>query len=195
MTLTALRGRLMLFGGSGTSAKCFNDLQILDRQEMVWLDVSQADSANSKNTQAEDTIDSPPFRFGGDFMYHQNHNRDTQESSGEEQGGMYTSSNNESQNAASYSDDNPGDSPQHSSYSTIPRGADWQSRDMVGQLNRTAPGVRTMHVSPNPNDEDVVPTVLLQGKGPGRRAGHTATVVNRKIYVFGGSCGKFRTFS
>lgn len=35
MTLTALRGRLYLFGGSGTSSKCFNDLQILDRKEMV----------------------------------------------------------------------------------------------------------------------------------------------------------------
>ena len=35
MTLTALRGRLYLFGGSGTSSKCFDDLQILDRKEMV----------------------------------------------------------------------------------------------------------------------------------------------------------------
>ena len=41
----------------------------------------------------------------------------------------------------------------------------------------------------NPNDEDVVPSVLLDGRGPGRRAGHTATAVNRKIYIFGGSCG------
>ena len=35
MTLTALRGRLYLFGGSGTSSKCFQDLQILDRRQMV----------------------------------------------------------------------------------------------------------------------------------------------------------------
>jgi hypothetical protein len=41
----------------------------------------------------------------------------------------------------------------------------------------------------NPNDEDVPPTVLVHGRGPGRRAGHTATAVHRKIYVFGGSCG------
>lgn len=41
MTLTALRGRLFLFGGSGTSSKCFNDLQILDRKEMAWLNVTQ----------------------------------------------------------------------------------------------------------------------------------------------------------
>jgi hypothetical protein len=41
MTLTALRGRLYLFGGSGTSSKCFQDLQILDRSELAWLDVTQ----------------------------------------------------------------------------------------------------------------------------------------------------------
>jgi hypothetical protein len=43
--------------------------------------------------------------------------------------------------------------------------------------------------SPNPNDEDTVPTVLISGRGPGRRAGHTATAVGSQIYVFGGSCG------
>lgn len=46
-----------------------------------------------------------------------------------------------------------------------------------------------LYSSPNPNDEDTVPSVLVRGPGPGRRAGHTATAVNRKIYVFGGSCG------
>jgi hypothetical protein len=43
--------------------------------------------------------------------------------------------------------------------------------------------------TPNPNDEEAVPTVIVEGHGPGRRAGHTATAVNRSIYVFGGSCG------
>jgi hypothetical protein len=43
--------------------------------------------------------------------------------------------------------------------------------------------------SPNPNDEDTVPTVIVDGRGPGRRAGHTSTAVHRKIFVFGGSCG------
>jgi len=40
MTLASLRDCLFLFGGSGTSSKCFHDLQILDRNEMTWLDVS-----------------------------------------------------------------------------------------------------------------------------------------------------------
>jgi hypothetical protein len=47
MTLTALRGRLYLFGGSGTSSKCFQDLQILDRSEMAWLDVTQYESSTN----------------------------------------------------------------------------------------------------------------------------------------------------
>jgi N-acetylneuraminic acid mutarotase len=77
MTLTACRDRLFLFGGSGTSSKCFNDLQILDRKELRWLDVNK-DSASS---------------------------------------------------------------------------------------------------------------ITIIGRGPGRRAGHSSTAVNRYIYVFGGSCG------
>ncbi len=40
MSLTALRGRLYLFGGSGHSSKCFSDLQVFDRKELRWLDVS-----------------------------------------------------------------------------------------------------------------------------------------------------------
>ena len=43
--------------------------------------------------------------------------------------------------------------------------------------------------SPNSKDEDTVPTVIVHGRGPGRRSGHSATAVNQKIYVFGGCCG------
>ena len=114
MTLTALRGRLFLFGGSGTSSKCFQDLQILDRQKMAWLDVDQHDS-NSPNKR-------------GNFFDH---------------------------------DD------------TV---ATWRHRPYSG-------------AEANPNDEETVPTVAVQGDGPGRRAGHTATAVHRRLYVFGGSCG------
>ena len=63
--------------------------------------------------------------------------------------------------------------------------ADWGSREMAVRP-RSAGAVAA---SPNPNDEDTVPTVIVHGRGPGRRAGHTATAVNRQIYVFGGSCG------
>ena len=61
---------------------------------------------------------------------------------------------------------------------------EWRSRVA---LNRT--GSSFARAAPNPNDEEAVPTIVLEGRGPGRRAGHTATAVNRRIYIFGGSCG------
>lgn len=46
------------------------------------------------------------------------------------------------------------------------------------------------HSSTNRNDENAVPTIVVEGQGPARRAGHAATAVNgRYLYVFGGSCG------
>ena len=63
---------------------------------------------------------------------------------------------------------------------------DWKSREMGMSA---AAAARPRQGAVNPNDEDTVPTVIVHGRGPGRRAGHTATAVNRKIYVFGGSCG------
>ena len=68
MTLTSLRGRLYLFGGSGTSSKCFQDLQILDRSEMAWLDVTQYESNNTGRHRydADQHGDGDPrWRFGG----------------------------------------------------------------------------------------------------------------------------------
>lgn len=202
----------MLFGGSGTSAKCFNDLQILDRQEMVWLDVSQCDPDNNSRHISEYDGDqhndhSATFRFGGDYNNNNNmnsygNNRSAQPSahlsSGDDHDGMFGNNNGldgDNQNAPSFSDDatTSVNAPRsHPSYAA-PRATDWRSREMAGPMRHAATSPRgplMQHVSPNPNDEDTVPTVLMHGRGPGRRAGHTATAVNRKIYIFGGSCGR-----
>jgi hypothetical protein len=85
---------------------------------------------------------------------------------------------------ASDMDINHGDNIRQGSF-TASR-SDWRSREMAMAIR---PRGATVGASPNPNDEDTVPTVLVDGRGPGRRAGHTATAVNRKIYIFGGSCG------
>lgn len=191
MTLTALRGRLLLFGGSGTSAKCFNDLQILDRQEMVWLDVSQSDGGDysngseSRHMGSRNRDDAPTFRFGGGGDYSIPPGSRTRSSNGSfspQNDGLFFNDNDVNNNVSSLQQQ------QQDGYSIRP--GDWRSRDMAGQIRDATASVRSMHVSPNPNDEDSVPTVVVHGQGPGRRAGHTATVVHRKVYVFGGSCGE-----
>lgn len=198
MTLTALKGRLYLFGGSGTSAKCFQDLQILDRQQMAWLDVTQRDglgassnvglgsSHHHANIQAMSSFDHDDniFRFGGSNIYDSR-----------------SANNDESPVQVGYGDDSDSRQPaiypqQHEDSSQAPTNnrfssasstrSDWQSRELA--VRSRSPGSSSgFHA--NPNDEDTVPTVMVHGRGPGRRAGHTATAVNRKIYIFGGSCG------
>jgi len=185
MTLTALRGRLYLFGGSGTSAKCFQDLQILDRQGMTWLDVSQFDDSVRGQYGGPPAFEAD-FRFGG---YNNNHNfrfASAAEESGGAQDGEISAQPPQGGAISNNSNGSMGGLVQYSSSR-----ADWHSREMAN--NGSRPNVlhqqQPLLASPNPNDEDTVPSVLVNGQGPGRRAGHTATAVHRKIYVFGGSCG------
>lgn len=194
MTLTACRGRLYLFGGSGTSAKCFQDLQILDRQEMAWLDVTpdenggggqssglhcstsadEADMANRFSFASSTAAASSSFLRYGDTGC----GPSVMSDDGAYSGPDYFMDDSEQQQRSPQQGGDIATSCSRSSFHST----DWRSRD----LGRT---MRRQYQSPNPNDEDVVPTVLVQGRGPGRRAGHTATAVNRKIYIFGGSCG------
>jgi hypothetical protein len=149
MSLTALRGRLYLFGGSGTSSKCFSDLQIFDRKEMAWLDV---------NDEEQQSTPSSPSRYGND-------ERDMFPSWGlSGQDGMMCGDNNQVENSRAF------------------MFTDWRSQEGM-YITSQQPH------SANPNDEDMVASVLVTGKPPGKRAGHTATAVGRHIYVFGGSCG------
>lgn len=178
MTLTPLRGRLFLFGGSGTSSKCFHDLQILDRQEMAWLDVTQYGSGTSEpgnNNVAR------LGRFEGDQNHHQEHNTDADGFQPQWKFGGYDTS---GDSLMTEIDINHSDNIRQGSF-TASR-SDWRSREMAMAIR---PRGAAIGASPNPNDEDTVPTVLVDGRGPGRRAGHTATAVHRKIYIFGGSCG------
>jgi hypothetical protein len=208
---TALRGRLYLFGGSGTSAKCFQDLQILDRQEMAWLDVTQYEvSSNHQGGQGgqgrhrydhhemHPDNDESRFQFGGNhpfdgagrsnsnsnsnsngnFGIHEDPMRfgyggDEADPARPQQGGTQEGMNSNSVVSS------------HAGNIFTSSRADWRSRDMTVRSRQNGP----MNASPNPNDEETVSPVLLHGRGPGRRAGHTATTVNRRIYIFGGSCG------
>jgi leucine-zipper-like transcriptional regulator 1 len=142
MTLTALGGRLFLFGGSGTSSKCFQDLQILDRAEMAWLEVEQHEMG-AENLFDKISLDHTTFDT---VLATDNEGNTDRNRIGRDRSTNLT---------------------------------DWQSRDPT-VLRRSMP---------NPNDEESLPTVVVQGLGPGCRAGHTATAVNRSLYIFGGSHG------
>jgi len=162
MTLTALRGRLFLFGGSGTSSKCFQDLQILDRKEMSWLDVEQSESISTSNGNGNgNNMNMGNLKCAGDNITH-GHSRN------------YHHHHDYREDEMSYNTMSAIGS------TTTSRLMDWRSRDTSHAYHTTLP---------NPNDEESVPTIIVQGDGPGRRAGHTATAVNRRLYIFGGSCG------
>ena len=140
MTLSASRDRLYLFGGSGTSSKCFCDLQILDRTELKWLDVN-AVSSSAANAAASSAVNNTTTVNGNE-------------------GGVADDDMMQMQSLNSVLPSNS-----HRGRSTNPL------------------------LLANPNDEDATSAITLLGRGPGRRAGHSATAVGRFIYIFGGSCG------
>jgi BTB/POZ domain/Kelch motif len=216
MTLTALRGRLYLFGGSGTSAKCFQDLQILDRHEMAWLDVvpeeeksgsSSNNNSSPKNTTtttisssnhneggtvgpivSDNLLHDNRYRFGGSRMYRSDNSGflfdvDTSTTRHHHSGSLIDicSSNSVNNNCISSTDIGRNT---NSNNTDLWRGVGHDNIDSIRRSHHQ----QMLYTSPNPN-EDTVPSVLVRGHGPGRRAGHTATAVNRKIYIFGGSCG------
>ena len=140
MTLTALRGRLYLFGGSGTAAKCFQDLQILDRHEMAWLDVmpdtddqnsgvSGSGSISHDNSNVGQNLDNR-FQFGGRKMYGT--------------GGLL------------YSDDTVPRN--HQANAELGVSHEWRTnRDSTTrQRLNSSSNVSVPYASPNPNDEDTV---------------------------------------
>ena len=175
MTLTALRGRLYLFGGSGTSSKCFDDLQVLDRKEMAWLDVNEEDETVTGNRHSS---------FGGS-SYYDSHNSSWEVVNNRNSG---STTNNESGDRTSSSSwemlgGQDGTGGGGSSRDDHIKFAAWRS------YAGTTGGQPPLCNSANPNDEDMVPSVYVTGKPPGRRAGHTSTAVGRHIFIFGGSCG------
>mmetsp|Transcript_2559 Transcript_2559/g.6944 ORF Transcript_2559/g.6944 Transcript_2559/m.6944 type:complete len:697 (-) Transcript_2559:392-2482(-) len=181
MTLTALRGQLFLFGGSGTSSRCFQDLQILDRSEMAWLDVTQYESNGNGNRHRH--------HDDNHHHHHHRHHMDRNDYDPQWSFGGYYDSQPQASNASSAVQSQSQQGGDRAGDSDVPytnSGDAWRSRDMSVAAR---PPLNTMAASPNPNDQDTVPSVTVHGRGPGRRAGHTATAVGRKIYIFGGSCG------
>jgi hypothetical protein len=166
MTLTALRGRLYLFGGSGTSSKCFDDLQVLDRKEMAWLDVNEVDEASKR--QHSPSSGAPPYH---DSSWEDS--RESSSSSWEMLGGQ----------DGMVGGEGGGGSDNRQRDAGLKFG-DWRSyAGPSGAVGARGESIRSVA---NPNDEEDIESLYVNGKPPGKRAGHTATAVGRHIYVFGG---------
>jgi BTB/POZ domain/Kelch motif len=182
------------------------DLQILDRAEMAWLDVTQCEDATTTQGASGNSAPSRQLRH----RHRQaSHPYDSYEA---HNGSLFNGDDDEanrrfhfggSSAAATYGDSVYDD---HASFGIGEGGLDSRSsasrhlNSQSGYANDgysdndrraavTGASANYVHQSPNPNDEDSIPTVVVTGQQPGRRAGHTATAVNRKIYILGGSCG------
>jgi hypothetical protein len=161
MSLTALRGKLYLFGGSGTSSKCFHDLHVLDPVEMTWLEVVQDETNNNTDDSGDNNNKNINKKKQNDRKcYNDFENRNVDNS--------YTVE-------------------------------DWRSHELMDRQNNNISSgssdeylyasARSRVNAANPNEIENEPYISIRGEGPGGRAGHTATAVNRFIFVFGGSCG------
>lgn len=171
MTLSRVFNRIVLFGGSGPSAKCFGDLQVraacvgLRTVLPTWgspLDLNDGHALQILDPTARRWV--PVKRDEAATNVPAVAHAHTAKSGGA--GGAGAGS-------------------------TTPRWAPASSKD-GGVDDGMVPGP-TIAPSPsvgsaNPNEEDAESTVRLIGSTPGRRAGHTSTVVGREIIVFGGSC-------
>jgi len=165
MTFVRLRDRVYLFGGSGPSAKCFNDLQVFDAGLLSWVETV---CVVGDSGVAEECAGS----------------RGTGES--QQDASSLSLSHAQSANAPAFT------------RAAGLQGSGWnEGSDQSGQMDTEMDGppqanmqeMAMMADNSNPNDEQARERVILLGQGPGRRAGHTATVVHRRIYVFGGSYG------
>jgi hypothetical protein len=179
MTFTALHGRLFLYGGSGPSSKCFQDLHIFDRKDMSWLDVMHSESKSTRTLSVSSTLNeraSVAVVGAGARNHHVIANPSSSSATSVEQGHFF----------------NHGLNTRHEPDAgtiTASVGGGIQRLSQHGESDGRGGKKATASTSGNPNDAENTPTIYVHGKGPGRRAGHTATVVQRKIYLFGGSAG------
>ncbi|DAZ93819.1 TPA: hypothetical protein N0F65_004208 [Lagenidium giganteum] len=146
MTFCSYRDRVFLFGGSGPSAKCYNDLHLYDPVDEVWVEVT--------------SITGPPAN-ASDHKLAKKENQNSGEQDGEYVG-------------------------DYGEYDSADHGIVLSSQHLLAEYGMYfADGDGNANPNDNANEEQVI----VLGEGPGRRAGHTCTVVDRRLIVFGGSYG------
>jgi hypothetical protein len=172
MTFTRLRHRLFLFGGSGPQAKCFNDMQVFDPDHMSWIDTAPAHSSNSGNP--EDGASNK-------------HN--TYLAEGPRGGpGDGAATGGGSIGAGSGGGNGGGSSSAQPQQQLQSEGLGIRVKDSVG-VEGMGMGMGGGDGDANPNDNPSGEQIVILSDWPGRRAGHTTTVANRRLLVFGGSYG------
>lgn len=135
MTLTNVRGKIFLFGGSGPRSKCYGDLHVYDPVEIKWLETV--------------TIENDEDADHGGIVY----NRDEQDAESRPRPNKHT--------------------PEKS-----------QQKRQKNRKYRVG-----AYKEGNPNAEPERADITILRKGPSERSGHTATLVGRKLLIFGGSNG------
>ncbi|KAL4161110.1 hypothetical protein PRNP1_001666 [Phytophthora ramorum] len=170
MTMARHRDRLFVFGGSGPSAKCYDDLHVYDPSRHQWVETVAvaADEQRHKWRQSESRSRSRTRSQPRWDIYEDDDQQDGSWSRNDE-----------------FDEDLDSDEEFEDALS-----------DREAML--VAQGLANDACEANPNEmcefSDVEPPkrqepLLVVGRGPGRRAGHTCTVVGRLLVIFGGSCG------
>lgn len=185
MTLAGHRGLLFLFGGSGPSAKCYNDLHVYDPAAHQWLDMivteGDASTTTTANVDQSWTSQQPPAIASGG----RRRLRNTQ---------AYRDEDDEDDDEDE--DDDDVEEKESMEHRRMTQPYNMYEEEELEELDDDK-GVYDLYYACNPNDTGHVPRprrrprppIVVVGKGPGRRAGHTCTVVDRKLFIFGGSYG------
>ncbi|KAF1778391.1 Kelch-type beta propeller [Phytophthora cactorum] len=175
MTMARHRDRLFIFGGSGPSAKCYDDLHVYDPSRHQWVEtVAVVTAENPDEEKRRQSYRSSRSRTRSQPRWDIYEDEDQQD-------GSWSGNDAEEFDEDLDSDEEFEDAHSDREAMMVAQGLANDSCD-----------------SANPNEmcefSDVeIPKreepLLVVGRGPGRRAGHTCTVVDRMLVIFGGSCG------
>uniref|UniRef100_A0AAV1TGQ5 BTB domain-containing protein n=1 Tax=Peronospora matthiolae TaxID=2874970 RepID=A0AAV1TGQ5_9STRA len=172
MTMACHRDRLFVFGGSGPSAKCYDDLHVYDPRRHEWIEtVAVGATADKKEEEKR------KWRWSCRSSRSRTRSQPRWD--------IYEDDDQQVANLAGNDDQNSGD--------------EWGGSCSDGETMVVAHGwADDACDSANPNEMCELTDVetpkrgdplVVVGRGPGRRAGHTCTVVDRMLVIFGGSCG------
>ncbi|KAG7395493.1 hypothetical protein PHYBOEH_003684 [Phytophthora boehmeriae] len=178
MTMARHHDRLFIFGGSGPSAKCYDDLHVYDPYRLQWMETVEVIP-----TEAESESQKPEPRQ----RFRASHGRRLSQPRWD----IYED---DDQQDRSWSGDDANEFNEH-----LDSGEELEGAYSDGEAMMVVQGFANAACdAANPNDmceftdadtSKREEPLLIVGRSPGRRAGHTCTVVDRLLVVFGGSCG------